>query len=67
MKGGGGPLLLRARLSLRENAQRSSRIVLKDTLSISALSMKSLFGEIQNQNLHFISSLDDDTMCAQTS
>ena len=39
MRGGGGPFLLRARRSLGEHEQRSkSRMVLKETLSIEALS-----------------------------
>jgi len=54
MRGGGGPFLLRARRSLREHEQRSSRMVLKETLSIEAL-QNEVFGEIQNQILHFIS------------
>ena len=54
MKGGGGPFLRRARRSLREHEQRSSRMVLKETLSIEAL-QNEVFREIQNQILHFIS------------
>lgn len=55
MRGGGGPFLLRARRSLGEHEQRSkSRMVLKETLSIEAL-QNEVFGEIQNQILHFIS------------
>ena len=54
MRGGGGTFLLRARRSLREHEQRSSRMVLKETLSIEAL-QNEVFGEIQNQILHFIS------------
>ena len=65
MRGGGGPFLLRARRSLREHEQRSSRMVLKETLSIEALLMKSL-GKFKIK--FFISfHLDDETMCAQTS
>ena len=54
MKGGGGPFLRRARRSPREHEQRSSRMVLKETLSIEAL-QNEVFREIQNQILHFIS------------
>lgn len=54
MKGGGGPFLRRARRSLREHEQRSSRMVLKETLSIEAL-QNEVFREIQNQILYFIS------------
>ena len=66
MRGGGGPFLLRARRSLGEHEQRSkSRMVLKETLSIEALLMKSL-GKFKIK--FFISfHLDDETMCAQTS
>ena len=54
MKGGGGPFLRRARRSLGEHEQRSSRMVLKETLSIEAL-QNEVFREIQNQILYFIS------------
>lgn len=66
MRGGGGPFLLRARRSLREHEQRSSRMVLKETLSIEALLMKSL-GKFKIKFFISFQSLEDETMCAQTS
>jgi len=66
MRGGGGPFLLRARRSLGEHEQRSSRMVLKETLSIEALLMKSL-GKFKIKFFISFQSLEDETMCAQTS
>jgi len=66
MRGGGGPFLLRARRSLGEHERRSSRMVLKETLSIEALLMKSL-GKFKIKFFISFQSLEDETMCAQTS
>lgn len=67
MKGGGGPFLRRARRSLGEHEQRSSRMVLKETLSIEALQNEQSFGKFKIKFFISFQSLEDETMCAQTS
>mgnify|MGYP004086060809 CR=1 FL=1 len=68
MKGGGGPFLLRARRSLGEHEQRSkSRMVLKETLSIEALQNEVSLGKFKIKFFISFQSLEDETMCAQTS
>jgi len=67
MKGGGGPFLRRARRSLREHEQRSSRMVLKETLSIEALQNEVSLGKFKIKFFISFQSLEDETMCAQTS
>ena len=68
MRGGGGPFLLRARRSLGEHEQRSkSRMVLKETLSIEALQNEQSFGKFKFKFFISFQSLEDETMCAQTS
>ena len=67
MKSGGGPFLRRARRSLREHEQRSSRMVLKETLSIEALQNEQSFGKFKFKFFISFQSLEDETMCAQTS
>lgn len=67
MRGGGGPFLLRARRSLREHEQRSSRMVLKETLSIEALQNEVSLGKFKIKFFISFQSLEDETMCAQTS
>ena len=67
MRGGGGPFLRRARRSLREHEQRSSRMVLKETLSIEALQNEVSLGKFKIKFFISFQSLEDETMCAQTS
>jgi hypothetical protein len=68
MRGGGGPFLLRARRSLGEHEQRSkSRMVLKETLSIEALQNEVSLGKFKIKFFISFQSLEDETMCAQTS
>ena len=67
MRGGGGPFLRRARRSLGEHEQRSSRMVLKETLSIEALQNEQSFGKFKIKFFISFQSLEDETMCAQTS
>lgn len=68
MRGGGGPFLLRARRSLREHEQRSSRMVLKETLSVEALLQNEVsLGKFKIKFFISFQSLEDETMCAQTS
>ena len=67
MKGGGGPFLRRARRSLGEHEQRSSRMVLKETLSIEALQNEVSLGKFKIKFFISFQSLEDETMCAQTS
>jgi hypothetical protein len=69
MRGGGGPFLLRARRSLGEHEQRSkSRMVLKETLSIEALLQNEVsLGKFKIKFFISFQSLEDETMCAQTS
>ena len=68
MRGGGGPFLLRARRSLGEHEQRSSRMVLKETLSVEALLQNEVsLGKFKIKFFISFQSLEDETMCAQTS
>ena len=68
MRGGGGPFLLRARRSLGEHEQRSkSRMVLKETLSLEALQNEVSLGKFKIKFFISFQSLEDETMCAQTS
>ena len=68
MRGGGGPFLLRARRSLGEHEQRSkSRMVLKETLSTEALQNEVSLGKFKIKFFISFQSLEDETMCAQTS
>ena len=67
MRGGGGPFLLRARRSLGEQRSKS-RMVLKETLSIEALLQNEVsLGKFKIKFFISFQSLEDETMCAQTS